>query len=110
MRKEETRKVPHDMCFKKNIAPIREHRTSDFNCRSYYDRNVDRYPDLDDGKIPTDELIPTGEEAWQDESNGLTPPQPTFISRTDGMSFNMAQITSTGKFDDDQSDPLPLGF
>ena len=37
MRDEETRRVQHDMSFKKNIAPIREFGTSDSKCRSQHD-------------------------------------------------------------------------
>ena len=48
-------------------------------------------------------------DSWHDESNELIPYEPRFISRTDGMSFNLAQFTSTGESDDEMSNPLPLG-
>ena len=110
MRDEGIRRVQHDKSLNKNIAPIREYGTSDSNCRSQHHQYVDQCPDSDDVKIPSNNLLTTEEEASQDESNDLTPLEPKFISTTNGMSFNTAQITSTGESDDEQSNPLPMGF
>ena len=56
MRDKERRRVQHDMSFNKNIAPIREYGTSESNCRSKHDQNVDRCPDSDEVNIPTKKL------------------------------------------------------
>ena len=110
MRDEEIRRMQRDMSLKKNNAPIREYGTSDSNCRSQRDQNVDRIPDSDDVKIPTNKLLTTEEETCLDENNDLTTPETTFLSRTNGMSFNMAQVTSIAESGDELSDPLPLGY
>ena len=110
MRDEEIRRVQHDMSFNKNIAPVREYGTSDSNCRSQHDRNVDRCPDSDDVNIPTNKLLSTEDETCQDESNDGTLLEPKFISTTIGMSFRMAQFNSAEMSDDELSDPLPLGY
>ena len=73
MRDEEIRRVNHDMSFNKNVTPIREYRTSDSNCRSQHDQNVDRCPDSDDMNIPTNKLRTTEDETSEDESNVVTP-------------------------------------
>ena len=105
MREEEKRRVQHDMSFYKNIAPIRENGTSDSNCRSQRDQDVDRCPDSDDVNIPTNKLLSTEDETRQDESNDVTPLEPKFIS-----TIRMAQINSAEESDDELSDPLPLGY
>ena len=110
MRDEEIRRVQHDMTFYKNIAHIREYGTSDSNCRSQHDQNVDRCLDSDDVNIPTNALLSTEDETCQDESNDVTPLQPKFISTTNGMSFRMAQFNSAEEADDELSYPLPLGY
>ena len=69
MRDEEKRRVQHNMSFNKNIAPIREYGTSDSNCRSEYDRNVDRCLDSDDVNIPTNKFLTTEDETCQEESD-----------------------------------------
>ena len=88
---------------------MRDCRTSDFNRKSKNGQYTDRPPDSIDENNPTNEFLTTESEAWQDGSNELISNQPRFISRTDGMSLKMAQFTSTGEFDDELSDPLPLG-
>ena len=95
------------MSLKKNTAPIREYGTSESNCRSQHDQNVDRCPDSDDVNSPTNKLLTTEGETCLHESNDLTPPETTFPSRTNGMSFNMVQFTSIAESDDELSDPLP---
>ena len=110
MRDEEIRRVQHCMSFYKNIAPIREYGTSDSNCRSQHDRNVDRCPDSDDLNIPTNKLVSTEDETCQAESNDVTPLEPKFISTTNGMSFRKAQFNSLEESDDELSDPLPVGY
>ena len=110
MQDEEIRRVQRDMSLKKTTAPIREYGTSESNCRSQHNQNVDRCPESDDVNIPTNKLLTTEEETCLDESNDLTPPETTFLSRTNAMSFNMAQVTSVADSDDELSDPLPLGY
>ena len=110
MRDEEIRRVQHDMSFNKNISPIREYGTSDFNCRSQHDQSVDRCPDSDDVNIPTIKLLSTEDETCQDESDDVTPLEIKFISTTNSVSFRMAQFDSAEESDDESSDPLPLGY
>ena len=98
------------MSLKRNVAPIWDCRTSDFNHESQYGQNRDQPPDTTDGNNPTNELLTTEGEATQDGTNELIPNEPRFTLRTDGLSFNMAQFTSTGDPDDEMSDPLPLGY
>ena len=68
MRDGEKRRVQHDMSFYENIVPIRKYGTSDSNCRSQHDQNVDRCPDLDNVNIPTNKLLSTDDETCQDGS------------------------------------------
>ena len=110
MRDEEIRRVQYDMSLKKNVAPIWDCGTIGFNRESQYGQNRDRPPDWTDGNNPINELLTSEGEAWQEGSNELILNEPKFISRADGMSFNMAQFTSTGESDAEMSDPLPLGY
>ena len=110
MRDEEILRVQYDMSLHKKIAPTPEYGTSDSNCRSQHDQNVDRCPDSDDVNIPTSKLLNTEEEACQVERNDVTPLEPNIISRTNGMSFNVTPFTSTGESEDEQLDPLLLGY
>ena len=82
MRDEEIRRVQHDISLKKNTAPIREYGTSDSNCRSQLNENVNRCPDPDDVNIPTNKLLTTKEEPCLDENNDLTTPDPEAVLRT----------------------------
>ena len=109
MRDEEIR-VQNDMSFKRNVATIWDCGTSGFKGESQYGQNRDRPPDWTDGNNPTSGLFTTEGETWQDGSNEVIPNEPRFISSADGMSFNMAQFTSTDESDDEMSDPLPLGY
>ena len=110
MQDEEMRQVQYDMSFKRNAAPIWDCGTSKINRESQYGQNRDRPPDWTDGNNPTNGLLATEGEAWQDGSNELILNEPRFISRADGMSFNMAQFTSNGDSDDEMSNALPLGY
>ena len=110
MRDEEIRRVQYDMSPKRNVAPIWDCGTSGFNRESQYGQNRDQLPDSTDGNNPTNEVLTTEGEAWQDGSNDLIPNEQRFTSRTDGLSFNVAKFTSTGESDDKMSDPLPLGY
>ena len=110
MPEKEKGRVQHDMSFNKNIASKREYATSDSNCRSQHDQNVDQYPDSDEVIIPTNKLLSTEDETCQDESNQVIPLEPKFISTTNGMSFRMAQFNSIEESDNELFDPLPLGY
>ena len=107
---EEIRRVQCDMSFEKNVAPIWDCGTSDFNGKSQYSQDRDRPPDADDGNNPANELLTAEGEAWQNESIELIPRESRLISRTNGMSFNMAHFISTAEFDDELSDLFPLGY
>ena len=107
---EEIKQVQYDMSFKRNVATIWDCGTTNFNLESQYGQNSDQPPGSTDGNKPTNELLTTEGEAWQEGSNELIPNEPRFTSRADGMSFNMAQFTSTGESDVEISDPLPLGY
>ena len=102
--------MQHDISFYKINAPIREYGTSDSNCISQHDQNVDRCPDSDDVNIPTNKLLSTEDETYQFESKDVTSLEPKFISTTNGMIFRMAQFNSAEESDDELSDPLPLGY
>ena len=110
IRDEEIRKVQRDMSFKKNIAPIRQYGTSDSNCSSKHNQNVDLCPDSDDANIPINKFLTIEVGICKAESNDVTPLEPKFISTTNGMNFNMARFISVGESDDELSDPLPLGY
>ena len=110
MRDEERRRVQHDLSFNKNFVPIREGGTSDSNCRSQHDQNVDRCPDSDDVNFPTNIFLTCEDGTCQDESDDVTPLESKFILTTNGMSCRMAQFNSAEESDDELSDPLPLGY
>ena len=82
MRKAEIRRVQHHISLKKNTAPIQEYGTSDSNCRSQHDENVNRPPDSDEVKIPIIKLLTAEEEPCLDEGNDLTTPDPESVLRT----------------------------
>ena len=70
MRKADIRRVQHHISLKKNTAPIQEYEygTSDSNCRSQHDENVNRPPDSDEVKIPINKLLTAEEEPCLDYS------------------------------------------
>ena len=82
MRKAKIRRVQHHISLKKNTAPIQEYGTSDSNCRSQHDENVNRPPDSDEVKIPINKLLTAEEEPCLDEGNNLTTPDPESVLRT----------------------------
>ena len=106
MRDEEIRRVQYDISLKRNDAPIWDCGNSGFIRESQHGQNSDQPPDSTDGNNPTIDLLTTEGE---DGSNELIPNEPRFTSKTNGLSFNMAEFTSTGESDDEMSDPLPLG-
>ena len=110
MQDEEIPRVQYDMSFKRNVAPIWDYGTNNFICESQSGQDRDRPPDSIDGNNPTNELLTIEGDSWHDESKNLVANEPRFISRTDGMSFNIAHFTSTGESDDEMSDSLPLGY
>ena len=71
MRDEEIRRVQYHISLKRNVAPIWDCGTSNFNCDSQYGQNRDQPPDSTDGNSPTNEHLTTEGEAWQDGSNEL---------------------------------------
>ena len=79
MRDEEIRRVQHDMSLNKNIAPIREYGTSDSNCRSQDDQNVDRCPDSNDVNIHTNKFLTTEDETCFNMQNKLPVSYQSFI-------------------------------
>ena len=69
MRDEEIRRIQYDMSLKRNVAPIWDCGTSGFNREPQYGQNRDRPPNWTDGNNPTNGLLTTEGEAWQDGSN-----------------------------------------
>ena len=90
MQDEDIRRVQYDMSFKRNVAPIWDCGTSDFNRKSPYCQDRHRFLDSIDGSNPTKEFLTTEGDPWCDESNKIIPNDRRFISRNDGMSFKMA--------------------
>ena len=109
MQDEQIRRVQYDMSFKRNVASVWDCGTSDFNHKSQYGQDTGRPLYSIDGNNPTNEPLTTEGFSWYDESNNLIPSEPRFISMTGGMTFNMAQFTSTDESDDEMSDSLPFG-
>ena len=110
IRDEEIRKIHNEMSSKRNHVPNQNHGTNAVDHSAQYDQNVDQPPDSDDRNNPTNEHQPTKEEAGQNESNEITPPERKSFSRNSGMNFNVTQVKSAGESDDELSDPLPLGY
>ena len=109
-RDEKIRKIQKEKSSRRIHVLNQNHGSNAVDRSAQYDQNVDRYSDSDDGNNPTNKLQPAEEEARQDEPNEITPLEQRYFHTNNGMRFNAAQFTSAGEFDDELSDPLPLGY
>ena len=109
MRDEEIRKVRCELSSTRHHVPTQDHGTDALDHSAQYGQNVNLSLDWDDDNNTTTEVQTTEEEAGQDELNELTPPEPRFFHRSNGMSFRMAQFNSAEESDDELSDQFPLG-
>ena len=110
MRDEEVRKIRSDMSSKRNISPIKNPSTEEFNRRPPKDEITNIFLDLDDRSSPTIERLSHEEANWQHEDEQFIPPERRLFPRNSGMSFKMAEATSIGESDGESSDSLPLGY
>ena len=107
MRDEEVRKIRSDMSSKRNISPIKNSSTEEFNRRPPNDDITNNFLDLDDRSSPTIERQSNDEANWQHEAKQFTPPERRVLPRNNGRSFNVAEVKSLGESDGETSDPLP---
>ena len=110
MRDEEVRKIRNDMSSKRNISPIKNSSTEQFNRKPPNKEAMNNFIELDDRISPPIERLSNEKANWQHEDDQFTPPEQSFFPRDNGMSFNMAEVTSIGESDAESSDPLPLGY
>ena len=110
MRDEEKRRIRFDESSKKNISPIKNSFTEKFNRRPPNDHTMSNCLDLDDRNSPTIGQLSNEEANCQHEAEPLTPPERRFFPRNNGMSFNLAELTSIGESDGELFDPLLLGY
>ena len=110
MRDEEVRKIRNDMSSEKNISPIKNSSTEEFNRNPPNKGAMNNFIELDDRRSPPIERLSNEEANWQHEDEQFTPSERRFFPRNNGMSFNMADVTSIGESDGESLDPLPLGY
>ena len=110
MRDEEVRKIRKDMSSKRNIGPTKNSSTEQFNRKPPNKDAMNNFIELDDRSSPPIEQLSNEEPIWQHEDDQFTPPEERFFPWNNGMSFNMAEVTSIGESDGESSDPLPLGY
>ena len=109
MRDEEVRKIRNDMSSKRNIETVKNSSIEQFNRKPPNKDAVNNFIELDDRRSPPIERLSNDEANWQHEDEQFTPSERRFFPRNNGMSFNMAEVTSIGESDGESSDPLPLG-
>ena len=110
MRDEEVQKIRSDMSSKRNIIPIKNSSTEEFNRRPPNDDIMTNFLDLDDRSSPTIERLSNEEANWQHEAEQLSPPERRVFRRNNSMSFKVAEVKSLGESDGESSDPLPLDY
>ena len=110
MRDEEVRKKRNNMSSKRNISPITNSSTEQFNRKPPNKDAMNSFIEVDDRRSPSIERLSNEEANWQHEHELFTPSQRRFFPRSNGMSFNMAEVTSIGESDGESSDPLALGY
>ena len=110
MRDEEVRKIRNDMLSKRKISPIKNSSAEQFNRRPPNNGAMNNSLELDYKNSPLIERLSNEEANWQHEDEQFTPPEPRFLPRKNGMSFNMAEATSINESDGESSDSLPLGY
>ena len=110
MRDEEVQKIRSDMSSKRNISPIKNSSTEEFNRRLPNDDITNIFLDLDDRSNPTIERLSNEEANWQHEAEQFTPPEWRVFPRNNGMNFNLAEVKSLDESYSESSDPLPLDY
>ena len=110
MQDEEVQKIRNDMSSKRKISPIKNSSIKQFNRKPPNNDAMNNFFELDDRSSPSIERLSNEEANWQHEDEQFSPPERRFFPRNNGMSFNMAEVTSIGESDGESSDPLPLGY
>ena len=110
MRDEEVQKPRNDMSSKRNISPIKNSSTVQFNQKPQNKDAMNNFIELDDRRSPPIERLSNEQANWQHEDEQFTPSGRLFFPRNNCMSFNTAEVTSIGESDGESSDPLPLGY
>ena len=110
MRDEEVRKIRNDMRSKREISPIKNSSIEQFNRKPPNNDAMNNFLEVDDRSSPSSERLSNEEANWQHEDEQFTPPERRLLPRDNGMSFNMAEVTSIGESDGESSDSLPLGY
>ena len=110
MRDEEVRKLRNDMGSKRDISPIKNSSTEQFNRQPPNNDAINDFLELDDRSSPSIERLSNEEANWQHEDEQFTPPERRIFRRNNGMSFNRAEATSIGESYGESSDSLPLGY
>ena len=110
MRDEGVQKIRSNMSSKRNISPLKNSSTEEFNRRPPKDDITTNFFDLDDRSSPTIERLSNEEANWHHEAEQFTPPERRFFPRNYGNSFNVAEVKSFGDSDGESSDPLPLNY
>ena len=104
---EEVRKIRNVMS--SNVSPIKNPSTEQFNRKPPNKDTMNNFIELDDRSSPPIERVSNEEANWQHEDEQFTPER-IFFPRNNGMSFNMAEVTSISESDGESSDPFPLGY
>ena len=110
MREEEIRKIRSNMSSKRNISPIKNSSTKEFNRRPPNDDIKTNFLDLDDRSSPIIERLSNEEANWQHEAEQLTPPERRVFPRNNDLSMNVVEVKSLGESDGESSDPLPFDY
>ena len=95
MREEKVRRIRNDMSSKRNISPIKNSSTEQFNHKPPNNDTTNNFFELDDRSNPAIERLSNEEANWQLEDEQFAPPERRFFPRKNGMSFNMAEVTSS---------------
>ena len=98
------------MSSKRNISPRKNSSTEQFNRKPPNKDDMNNFIELDDRRSSPMERLSNEEANWEHENELFTPSNRRFFPRNNGMSFNMAEVTSIGESDGESSDPLPLGY
>ena len=75
MRDEEVPKIRSDMSSKRNISPIKNSSTEEFNPKPPNDDITNNFLDLDNRSSPTIERLSNEEANWQHEAEQFNPPE-----------------------------------
>ena len=89
MRDEVVQKIHFDISSKRNISPIKNSSTKNFNGKSPNDHTMNSFLDLDDGNSPSNERLSNKEANRQHETEPFTPPERKLFPRNNGMSFDL---------------------